>query len=94
MRAFTPWPGTFVHWPEGRPVAFVEDLERADSRGGGAIPGEILQADKGGLVVGCGEDALRIERLQLEGGRQNDDPLNFSPATASRPGPGCRRTCL
>jgi methionyl-tRNA formyltransferase len=33
-------------------------------------PGEVLQADKTGLVVACGTDALRLEQLQLEGGRK------------------------
>jgi methionyl-tRNA formyltransferase len=29
-----------------------------------------LQANKTGLVVACGTDALRIEQLQLEGSRK------------------------
>ena len=33
-------------------------------------PGEILSADKTGIIVGCGEKALRILELQLEGGRR------------------------
>jgi methionyl-tRNA formyltransferase len=33
-------------------------------------PGEILGADKAGLVVACGQDALRILTLQREGGRR------------------------
>jgi methionyl-tRNA formyltransferase len=33
-------------------------------------PGEIVSADKTGIVVGCGQDALRILELQREGGRQ------------------------
>ncbi len=33
-------------------------------------PGKILQADKNGIVVGCGENALRIVGLQREGGRR------------------------
>jgi methionyl-tRNA formyltransferase len=33
-------------------------------------PGEILSADKAGIVVGCGEHALRIFELQREGGRR------------------------
>jgi len=32
--------------------------------------GEILSADKHGIVVACGQDALRILELQLEGGRR------------------------
>ena len=33
-------------------------------------PGEILTADKTGIVVGCGEGALRILELQREGGKR------------------------
>jgi methionyl-tRNA formyltransferase len=36
----------------------------------GQKPGEILSADKTGIVVGCGEKALRILELQREGGRR------------------------
>ena len=36
----------------------------------GQKPGEILSADKTGIVVGCGKDALRILELQREGGRR------------------------
>jgi methionyl-tRNA formyltransferase len=34
--------------------------------------GEILSADKNGIVVGCGQNALRILELQREGGRRMD----------------------
>jgi len=34
------------------------------------MPGEVLQADKQGLVVACGQGALRILNLQREGGRR------------------------
>jgi methionyl-tRNA formyltransferase len=33
-------------------------------------PGEVLLADKTGIVVGCGRNALRILELQREGGRR------------------------
>ena len=32
--------------------------------------GEILSADKNGIVVACGKNALRILELQREGGRR------------------------
>jgi methionyl-tRNA formyltransferase len=69
MRAFTPWPGAFVNWDgAGRRRLLKIWRARIESRQG--QPGEVLQADKTGLVVACGEDALRIEQLQLEGGRK------------------------
>ena len=33
-------------------------------------PGEVLSADKTGIIVGCGQNALRILELQREGGRR------------------------
>ena len=34
------------------------------------VAGEILSADKTGIVIGCGKDALRVLELQREGGRR------------------------
>ncbi len=42
----------------------VEIVERSGKAG------EILSADKAGVVVACGQDALRILELQREGGRR------------------------
>jgi methionyl-tRNA formyltransferase len=68
IRAFTPWPGAFVHWSaRGQPRLLKIWRACIEHRQGRA--GEVLQADKTGLVVACGTDALRIEQLQLEGGR-------------------------
>jgi methionyl-tRNA formyltransferase len=69
MRAFTPWPGAFVNWTaQDRPRLLK--IWRAQVERGQGHPGLVLQANKTGLVVACGVDALRIEQLQLEGGRK------------------------
>ena len=69
MRAFTPWPGAYAHWAaRGGPRLLKfwrAQIERRQGR-----PGEVLQADKAGLVIACGTDALGIEQVQLEGGRK------------------------
>ena len=69
LRAFTPWPGAFTFLP-AEPKPLLLKIWQAglldDWRG---APGEILQADKSGLVIACGEGALRIITLQREGGR-------------------------
>jgi methionyl-tRNA formyltransferase len=70
MRAFTPWPGAFTFQAaEPKPrllkiwkVEFVPDLS--------GKAGEILRSDKHGIVVACGQDALRILSLQREGGKR------------------------
>jgi methionyl-tRNA formyltransferase len=69
MRAFTPWPGAFVNWTvQGRPRLLKIWRAQIERRQG--QPGHVLEADKTGLVVACGAEALRIEQLQLEGGRK------------------------
>ncbi len=70
VRTFTPWPGAFTfHQEEAKPrlikiwsVAVEEDLA--------GKPGEIICADKSGIIVGCGQGALRILELQREGGKR------------------------
>ena len=69
LRAFTPWPGAFTFLPaEPQPVLLkILTAEIVSQRG---EPGEIITADKAEIVVGCGEEALRILTLQREGGKR------------------------
>jgi len=71
VRAFTPWPGafTFQH-TEGKPRLLLKIWSAKVEEGSSARPGEVLRADKNGIVVACGSDALRIMELQREGGRR------------------------
>jgi methionyl-tRNA formyltransferase len=81
LRAFTPWPGGFTflrnaeHRSAGRAMLGApkpqllkiwkaEIVEKSDAAG------EILSADKNGIIVACGKNALRILELQREGGRR------------------------
>jgi methionyl-tRNA formyltransferase len=84
MRAFTPWPGVFLNWAEpGRQRLLKIWTAQIEPRQG--LPGEVLQADKTGLVVACGTDALRIGQLQLEGGRKMT-AAEFLAGHAIKPG--------
>ena len=73
VRAFVPWPGAFTHLPGGAPLRTVKiwraSVEESLAVAPGA-PGAVVQADKTRIVVACGEGALRIHELQLEGGRR------------------------
>jgi methionyl-tRNA formyltransferase len=82
LRAFTPWPGAFTSWSSSFSLLHSRDTLKRElqpqllkiwkaevvERSGGA--GEILSADKTGIIVGCGQNALRILELQREGGRR------------------------
>lgn len=67
LRAFNPFPGgaaqlgdeTIKLWA-GVPEAFE----------GAAQPGQVLAADAGGVLVACGEGALRLTQLQRAGGKK------------------------
>ena len=70
VRGLTPWPGAFTHLHgEGQSRLLKIWSAEVEAELSGES-GTILRADKGGLVVGCGERALRILQLQREGGRR------------------------
>ena len=65
VRAFDPFPGAQATLAD-EPVK----VWRATTETISAAPGHILAADAGGIVVACGEDALRILALQRPGSRR------------------------
>jgi methionyl-tRNA formyltransferase len=69
VRAFTPWPGAFTHSHSGGKALLLK-IWSAEPTTGTGQPGEIITADKHGILVACGEGALRILVLQREGGRR------------------------
>lgn len=70
LRAFTPWPGVFTHLPgPGKPVLLKIGRAELVAESTGR-PGEVLCADRAGIVIACGQGALRVTELQREGGRR------------------------
>ena len=65
MRAFDPAPGAETLL-DGHGLK-VWRAEAADGRGS---PGQVLGADARGIVVACGDGALRLEILQRAGGKR------------------------
>ena len=72
LRAFDPWPGGFCFVPASgtaaRKLLKVHVVQPVDGAGG--EPGSVVAASKDGLVVACGEGALRLVEVQLEGSRR------------------------
>jgi len=70
VRGFTPWPGAYTHLKSDGATRLLKIwLAEVEPTRSGA-PGEILHADKNGVVIACGEQALRVTQLQREGGRR------------------------
>jgi len=69
LRAFTPWPGAFTFLPAVSKPSLLKiwKLEVVEKSG---RAGEVLSADKDGITVACGQGAVRILELQLEGGKR------------------------
>jgi methionyl-tRNA formyltransferase len=70
VRAFTPWPGAYTLMA-AVPKPLLLKIWQADVVDAPAAPpGLIAEANAAGVRVACGEQALRILSLQLEGGRR------------------------
>lgn len=70
VRAFTPWPSAYTQLPSETKPRLLK-VWRADvEQDASGPPGRVLRADKGGLVVACGEKGLRLREVQAEGGRR------------------------
>lgn len=65
VRAFRPVPGATAHW-HGE-VLKIWRAQPDETRG---VPGQVLAADAGGVLVACGAGAVRVTELQRPGGRR------------------------
>jgi methionyl-tRNA formyltransferase len=92
LRAFTPWPAAFTflqsaeHCSAGgamlrAPKAQLLKIWKAEPVEKSGEAGTILSVDKSGIVVACGQNALRILELQREGGRR----MNVAEFLAGHP---------
>jgi methionyl-tRNA formyltransferase len=67
VRAFNPWPVAQTHYEDK--VLRIWKSEPADYDGS-QKPGSVISADKHGILVACGEAALRLQEIQLPGGKR------------------------
>ena len=72
IRAYNPFPGAFttIRPQGGLPQGDRIKIWRVTETEGTGEPGIVLQFDRDGIVVACGERALRLEELQLPGKRR------------------------
>lgn len=65
VRGLIPWPAATTQVGGVRCKIFATSVEPGTGR-----PGTVLEAGKGGLLVACGEGALRVLELQPDGGKR------------------------
>lgn len=69
VRGLLPWPGAFTFLP-GELKPHLLKIWRAEISETTGSAGQILTADKTGILVACGQGSLRLVELQIEGGRR------------------------
>lgn len=103
LRAYTPWPSCFTYMPEGHKEhgkmlkILAAQAEPIDVEREHAIPGTVLEADKHGLLVRTADGALRLLRVQSEGGKPMEvaawlcgHPLAQGERFVTPPAPGAK----
>jgi methionyl-tRNA formyltransferase len=65
VRAFNPFPGA-----QGSVNGTAVKIWNAELAEGKGAPGQVLSAEAGGIVVACGDGALRLLQLQKPGGKR------------------------
>lgn len=77
VRAYSPWPIA-----EAELAGERVRVHRAQAEEGSGTPGTVISASRDGILVACSRGALRLTRLQRDGGRVIDaaDYLNARPA--------------
>jgi methionyl-tRNA formyltransferase len=69
IRGLVPWPGAFTYFPSPQGMQTLK-IWQATTVAIDGNPGEVLQSDQNGILVGCGEGGLLIQVLQREGRRK------------------------
>lgn len=69
IRAFTPWPASYSMLDNKKIKIFKSDVAEINHN---AAAGTIIDVDKDSITVACGNNALKIFELQLEGKKRMD----------------------
>jgi methionyl-tRNA formyltransferase len=67
VRGMSPWPGAFTT-ARGRTLK-VHATRVVDGAAPGAVPGQVVVADKSRILVACGEGCVELARVQPDGKR-------------------------
>lgn len=67
IRAYYPWPGSYTHLGERR-ISISHACEEANSSD--ETPGKVLDCGANGILVQCGQNAVRILELTPAGGKR------------------------
>lgn len=70
VRAFVPWPGAYTFLSAETKSELLKIWQAEPVEQSSDSPGKILVAANDGIVVACGQQALRILALQRQGGRR------------------------
>ena len=81
VRGLVPWPGAYTVLTADPKPSLLKIWQAAVVDSGSGSPGEVLESSRSGIVVACGQQALRIIELQREGGRR----LNAQDFLAGHP---------
>jgi methionyl-tRNA formyltransferase len=66
VRAFNPFPGAYTQLRADALKIWEASVEQTMS----GAPGTVCAADADGIVIGCGDGALRVKQLQRAGGKR------------------------
>jgi methionyl-tRNA formyltransferase len=71
IRALEPWPKTYTFWrrQKGQPIRLIFGPAAVEDHAGGSIPGTVLEAEKGRLVIAAGAGAVALISIQPVGKR-------------------------
>ncbi|PTX92179.1 methionyl-tRNA formyltransferase [Verrucomicrobia bacterium LW23] len=67
IRAMTPWPGAWSLVPLGDEMRTLKVFDFIPSARVSGVPGEIISADKHGVMVAAGHGGILLREVQLEG---------------------------
>lgn len=68
IHAYDPWPGSFTTAGEGAVTKVFPPVEVIS--GQSSEPGQIIEAGRHGIIIGCGEGALQFLEVQPAGSRR------------------------